>query len=128
VVGGLLWGAGWLVVGAVLTGVFGLTSWPVLFAVGSFVMLGLGPIAAGGYVYTPEQFPTRMRAWAISTCTTWIRAVSTVMPIIIGTILGSWVGLTGAWMLSAVPLLFGGFWILKFGIETRGRVLEELAA
>ena len=125
---GLVYAAVVLLIGAIVVGPLGLRSWPVLFALTVLVNFGTSPSNAGFYVYAPELFPTRMRAWATAVGSTAIRAVSSFMAILVGAVAGSALGLAGVYLLMAVLLLIGGLTILRFGPETRRRVLEEIAA
>ena len=82
----------------------------------------------GFFVYVPELYPTRMRAWATSVGSTGLYFVSSFMPIVVGLTAASALGLGGVYVLMAVCLLIGGFTLLRFGPETSRRVLEEIAA
>ena len=125
---GLVYAAVVLVLGAIVVGPLGLTSWPVLFALTILINFGTSPSNAGFYVYAPELFPTRMRAWATAVGSTAIRAISSFMAILVGAVAGSTLGLAGVYLLMAVLLAIGGLTLLRWGPETRRRVLEEIAA
>jgi putative MFS transporter len=125
---GLVYAAVVLVIGAVVVGPLGLTSWPVLFALTVLINFGTSPSNAGFYVYAPELFPTRMRAWATAVGSTAIHAISSFMAIIVGAVAGSTLGLAGVYVLMGVLLAIGGLTLLRWGPETRRRVLEEIAA
>jgi putative MFS transporter len=125
---GLVYAAVVLAVGAIVVGPLGLTSWPVLFALTVLINFGTSPSNAGFYVYAPELFPTRMRAWATAVGSTAIRAISSFMAIVVGAVAGSTLGLAGVYVLMAVLLAIGGLTLLRWGPETRRRVLEEIAA
>jgi putative MFS transporter len=125
--GGLIWTGSVLLLGALAWGTFHQRSWPTLAIFGILAILGVVPAAGGGNVYTPEQFPTRMRAWATGTSATWVRVTAAIMPVLVATIATSRLGVTGVWWISAIPLLFGGLWVARFGIETKGQILEEIA-
>jgi putative MFS transporter len=123
---GLLYAAVVLVSGAIVVGLFHQTSWQVLFAL--TILVGFGTTSqAGFYVYAPELFPTRMRAWGTSVGSTAIRLVSSFMPIVVGLVATSTFGLGGVYVIMAVFLAIGGLTIVLFGPETRRRVLEEIA-
>src|ERR1051326_5846530 len=124
---GLLWAALVLIVGAVVVGYFGIKTWPVLFALTQLALLGTTS-TIGFYIYAPELFPTRMRAWATATGSTGIRLVSSFMPIVVGITAASTLGLGGVYILMAACLAIGGMTLLRFGPETRHRILEEIAA
>jgi MFS transporter, putative metabolite:H+ symporter len=124
---GLLFAAVVMVGGAIVVGLLGIRTWPVLFVVTQLAQLGTVS-QIGFYVYAPELFPTRMRAWATATGSTGIRLVSSFMPIVVGAIAASTLGLGGVYILMAACLTVGGLTLLRFGPETRRRVLEEIAA
>ncbi|MBV9583073.1 MAG: MFS transporter [Chloroflexi bacterium] len=124
---GLLFAAVVMAVGAVLVGPLGLTTWPVLFVLTQLAALGTVS-TIGFYVYAPELFPTRMRAWATATGSTGIRLVSSFMPIVVGVTAASAFGLPAVYVLMGICLAVGGLTLLRFGPETRGRVLEDIAA
>jgi putative MFS transporter len=125
---GLVYASVVLLVGAIVVGPMGLTSWPVLFALTVLINFGTSPSNAGFYVYAPELFPTRMRAWATAVGSTAIRAISSFMAILVGAVAGSALGLAGVYVLMGVLLAIGGVTLLVWGPETRQRVLEEIAA
>ena len=77
------------------------------------------------YLYTPEIYPTRMRAVGTGLATAWLRIGSSAGPMLIANL----VPLGG---LRSVFWLFGGicaitFLVSRFMIETRGRNLEDIA-
>jgi putative MFS transporter len=123
---GLVYAAVVLVIGAIVVGPFGNQSWPVLFALTQLTLLGTTS-TIGFYIYAPELFPTRMRAWGTATGSTGIRLVSSFMPIVVGLTAASVLGLAGVYVLMAILLAIGGFTLLRFGPETKHRVLEEIA-
>jgi putative MFS transporter len=77
------------------------------------------------YLYTPEIYPTRLRALGSSIATAWLRAGSFVGPVMVGFLLTRF-------DLGAVFLMFGlvslaGAAASLFATETRERVLEEVS-
>jgi putative MFS transporter len=77
------------------------------------------------YLYTPEIYPTRLRALGCSIATAWLRAGSAVGPVLVGFLLMRF-------DLGAVFLMFGlvslaGAAASLFATETRERVLEEVS-
>jgi len=78
------------------------------------------------YLYTPEIYPTRLRALGSSVATAWLRAGSALGPALVGFILTR--GHLGAvfWMFAGV-LAVGAVVASLFAVETRERVLEELS-
>lgn len=76
--------------------------------------------------YVSETYPTRMRALGVGTASAWMRIATIVGPTLVGIILSRA-------DVSAVFMLFGGVGLIGalltaiFMIETRGKVLEEIA-
>ena len=88
-------------------------------------------INLGVYLYTPELYPTRVRALGVGTATAWLRFASMIGPTIVGMIIGA--RLTPA-QIPDVPTVFMAFGVVAavaavitglFAVETKGRVLEE---
>jgi len=79
------------------------------------------------YVYTPELYPTRIRAIACGAEATMRNIGASLSPILVGTVLGS-IGISSVFlMLGPVPLVAATV-VALFGIETKGRVLEEISS
>jgi putative MFS transporter len=120
---------------AVLGAAFGLAvvvagghpHWPVLFASGLAMQVGVGCSSLGVYLYTPELFPTRMRAWATATGSSWNRIGAFIAPSVIGVLLGSGLGIGGVFAMFGVVAAAGGVVLARWGLETRRRTLEELS-
>ncbi|GAB7547861.1 MFS transporter [Cupriavidus sp. 8B] len=81
--------------------------------------------AIGVYLYTPELYPTRIRALGVGTATAWLRVASMAGPIIIGGLMKFGLGLVFA-VFAAISLV-AAVLVAKFAIETKERVLEELS-
>jgi MFS transporter, putative metabolite:H+ symporter len=83
-------------------------------------------LIGGIYVYAPEIYPTRMRAFGTGVVSAWLRIGSIVGPTMVGLILsGSGVG--GVFLFFAVTALLGAAVVFLCVIETRRRLLEEIA-
>ena len=78
------------------------------------------------YLYTPEVYPTRMRAIGTGLATSWLRIASAIGPAVIGFMVGQG-GIASVFILFAVVAVIGAFASLLM-IETRGRRLEDIAA
>lgn len=105
-----------------------MTAWPVLFSAALLMNIGTGVNAGSIYLYAPELFPTRMRAWATSTGSAASRLGSIAAPMIIGAVLQARLGLTGVFVVLGIMCLVGLIVIGTSGIETKQRTLEELAS
>jgi putative MFS transporter len=85
----------------------------------------VGSIAAVLYLYTPEVYPTRMRATATGIATSWLRLASAVGPSIVGMLVHS-KGVSAVFLMFAAVSVVGALAATRM-IETRGRSLEEIA-
>jgi putative MFS transporter len=90
-------------------------------------------INIGVYVYTPELYPTRVRAFAVGTATAWLRLASMIGPYAVGLMIGARLTPAQVVDLPIVFLAFGAVAALAavitglYAIETKGRVLEEVS-
>jgi putative MFS transporter len=84
----------------------------------------IGSINAVLYLYTPEIYPTRMRAIGTGLATSWLRLASAVGPTIVGFMVAS-KGVGAVFIMFALASLLG--MLAASGmIETRARRLEEI--
>jgi len=86
----------------------------------------LQTIAFSLYLYSAELYPTRLRAIGTGFGSAWLRAGSSVGPILVGYIVGDF-GIRYVFAAFAAVALVGGLVTLFFAIETKGKVLEELS-
>ena len=123
------WMMGAFGLGAVLLGILGLggtqdVSWFVVLSTLSYGLIG--SVAAVVYLYTPEIYPTRIRAFGAAAASSWARVASIVGPNIVAAILISqgvnWVFIT----LGAVAVL-AGILVLALVVDTNSRLLEEVS-
>jgi putative MFS transporter len=77
------------------------------------------------YLYTPEIYPTRMRAIGTGLATSWLRAASATAPVIVGMVLG-WHGIAWVFLMFAGVNLVGLVAATRM-TETTNRVLEEIS-
>jgi putative MFS transporter len=95
----------------------------ILFATLSYGIVG--STAAVLYIYTPEVYPTRMRATGTGIVTSWLRLASAAGPSLVGMLVHSG-GVSAVFLMLAAVSVLGA--IAAAGmIETRGRSLEEIA-
>ncbi|CAB3764479.1 MFS transporter [Paraburkholderia humisilvae] len=85
----------------------------------------VGSIAAVLYLYTPEVYPTRMRATSTGLATSWLRLASAVGPSLAGLLLHRR-GIGSVFLMFALVAVVGALCALKM-TETRERSLEEIA-
>jgi MFS transporter, putative metabolite:H+ symporter len=86
----------------------------------------IGSVNAVLYLYTPEIYPTRMRAIGTGLATSWLRIASAVGPPIVGYMVAR-EGIRAVFIMFAVVAVIGG-WAATRMIETGGRALEEIAS
>ena len=83
-------------------------------------------MSLGLYLYTPELYPTRMRALGTSVGTAWVRIASAIAPSVMALVV-SRSHLATSFLLFGGVLLVAGCVNWRFGTETKGRILEEIS-
>ncbi len=78
------------------------------------------------YLYSAELYPTRLRAVGTGFGSAWLRAASSLGPLLVGWIVADF-GIRYVFAVFAVIALIGGLVTVFFAIETKGKVLEELS-
>jgi MFS transporter, putative metabolite:H+ symporter len=86
----------------------------------------LQTIAFSLYLYSAELYPTRLRAVGTGFGSAWLRAASSIGPLMVGAIVAN-LGIQYVFAAFAAVALVGGLITLAFAIETKGKVLEELS-
>jgi len=86
----------------------------------------IASVASALYLYTPELYPTRMRALGSSVASAWLRFAAILGPMIIGTILAR-SSIMWAFFIFALALVVGGIVTAIFADETRAQVLEQVS-
>jgi MFS transporter, putative metabolite:H+ symporter len=101
---------------------------PVLLvvALAAVTMFFIASMNLAIYVYTPENYPTRLRTMGMGICSAWSRIAGMISPVVIGW----WLAAEG---MAAVFLLLGAFGVIGalvtflFAEESRWKPLEELS-
>ncbi|MGO4764077.1 MFS transporter [Cupriavidus sp. 2KB_3] len=112
-------------VSLVLAGVFHAST---VYVVATFCALAMGFLACGfitAYVYTPELYPTSIRAMGCGLGGAWLKISAIFAPGLIASTIGSGNLSLAFYGLAVVPLL-AAVTVFFLGIETKGQVLEEL--
>jgi MFS transporter, putative metabolite:H+ symporter len=94
-----------------------------------FVTIGAWFISTNAgalYLYTPELYPTRMRAFGSSMASVWVRIASAIGPIVTGLIVAQYSLATVFLVMGIVPLV-GAVVTWLFAIESGNQVLEEIS-
>jgi MFS transporter, putative metabolite:H+ symporter len=98
-------------------------AWVIIFSTLSYGLIG--SIAAVVYLYTPEIYPTRMRAIGTGVATSWLRIASAIGPTLVGFMLGKG-GVDSVFLMFAGVAVVGLLAATRM-IETRDLRLEEIA-
>jgi len=85
----------------------------------------VSPINLGVYLYTPELYPTRVRALAVGTATAWLRLASMIGPTTVGFLIAS--GLQSVFLSFGLMVLITAIITWFFAIETKKRLLEQVS-
>ncbi|RAI44864.1 MFS transporter [Rhodoplanes roseus] len=86
----------------------------------------LQTIAFSLYLYSAELYPTRLRAIGTGMGSAWLRAGSSIGPIMVGFLMADF-GIRYVFAAFAAVAVVGGIVTTLLAIETKGRVLEELS-
>jgi putative MFS transporter len=127
-VGRRFWAVASFLVGGTLIAILALIGHPgvVMVILVATIAYGIiGSINAVLYLYTPEIYPTRMRAVGIGVSTSWLRLASAVGPTLVGLLMNSYGVAAVFWMFAGVAGI-GAVAALGM-IETSGRKLEDIA-
>jgi len=108
-----------------LTGL-GATSAAEVLVLASVAYAILQTITFSLYLYSSELYPTRLRAVGTGLGSAWLRAGSSLGPLLVGFIVGDF-GIRYVFAVFAAVAVAGGVVTLLCAIETKGRVLEELS-
>lgn len=122
------WTVGFFLISAVLLSALALTGATSAIAVIAIATLAYGAVASNNavlYLYTPEIYPTRMRAIGTGLATSWLRIASAVGPTLVGLIVAHG-GIGWVFAMFAIVSAIGAAVAVGM-IETHGRKLEEIA-
>jgi MFS transporter, putative metabolite:H+ symporter len=97
-----------------------------IVAMASLGLYAISILLSGLYLYVPELYPTRIRAFATGVASAWLRIGAIVGPTMVGWIL-SVSNLASVFLSFAIAGIVGGLIILVGATETRGRALEQIA-
>jgi MFS transporter, putative metabolite:H+ symporter len=99
-----------------------------VYVVATFCALALGFMACGfitAYVYTPELYPTSIRAFGCGLGGAWLKIAAIFAPALVGkTLMGGNMDIA-FYALAVVPVVAAAA-VHFMGIETKGKVLEQL--
>lgn len=101
-----------------------------VYVVAGLCALSLGFLASGfitAYVYTPELYPTSIRAMGCGFGGAWLKLAAIFAPTLVANTIGTGNLSSAFYALALVPFL-AAMTIHFLGIETKGKVLEQLEA
>ena len=122
------WMTACFICGALLLGALGSAASGSVAAVIAFVTLSYGIVGSANtvlYLYTPEIYPTRMRAIGTGLATCWLRLASAAGPLLVGYLVAAR-GTAAVFMKFAAAGVVGGLTATQM-LETRNRRLEDIA-
>jgi putative MFS transporter len=122
------WAVASFVLGGSLLAILGLTGAGNVASVMILATLSYGVIGSTNavlYLYTPEIYPTRMRALGTGLGTSWLRLASMAGPVAVGAVMSAQ-GIAAVFLMFAAVSVAGALAASQM-IETRGRRLEEIA-
>jgi len=127
-VGRRRWATGCFLIVGVLLGTLaalGASSvWSVaVLASSAYAVMGTTTVLL--YLYTPEIYPTRMRAIGTGLATSWLRAASAAAPAIVGVVLSTH-GIAAVFGMFAAATV-AGLLAARHMVETTNRALEEIS-
>jgi putative MFS transporter len=127
-VGRRRWAMACFIISGILLAALGIhgagSAWSVMF-LGSSAYAVMATTTVLLYLYTPEIYPTRMRAIGTGLATSWLRAASAAAPAIVGVVLTG-KGIAAVFILFAVVSAVG-FFVASRMVETTNRALEEIS-
>ena len=122
------WMTACFIAGAVLLATLGTFASGSITAVIALVTVSygiVGSVNAVLYLYTPEIYPTRMRAIGTGSATCWLRLASAAGPLLVGYLVAE--RGTGAVFLMFAAAGASGALAATLTLETRNRRLEDIA-
>src|SRR5258707_4972951 len=96
-----------------------------IMAAGILLSFFMNGAFAGVYAYTPEVFPTAVRATGTGSSSSFGRIGSVSAPILVGLVYPV-LGFPGVFAMTTTVLLVGACVVFFLGIETRNRSLEDI--
>jgi len=128
-VGRRRWTFACFVVGGLLLALLGISGAHSARAAITLVTLSYGVIGSANavlYLYTPEIYPTRMRAMGTGAATCWLRLASALGPLLVGYLVSAQ-GIGAVFLMFAAVAVVGALAATRM-LETQNRRLEDIAA
>ena len=99
----------------------------MLAAAAGIGMGAIGMTQLSLWTYTPELYPTRMRALGTGMASSWGRLGSMMAPWLVGIMLGIGYSVSTVYLYFATAAFLAAGAVVVFGVETRRRILEEVS-
>ena len=93
---------------------------------GTLSNMCVGTMSLAVYLYTPELYPTRSRAFGVGAATAWLRLASIIGPTVVGTLVAR-SDLATVFLVFGLVGLAAALIVQLFAEETRTRILEEIS-
>ena len=122
------WVTASFVLGGLMLGILGLSGAESVVSLMILGTLSYGIIGSTNtvlYLYTPEIYPTRMRAIGTGLATSWLRLASAVAPAVVGFMVTAQ-GIAAVFLVFAGVSVIGGLAGSRM-IETKNKRLEDIA-
>jgi putative MFS transporter len=84
-------------------------------------------ICGVAYVYTPEIYPTRMRALGTSVATAWLRLAAMIGPLFVGMVIARYGEVSLVFLYYGLIAVIAGIVVFWLGVEPKGKVLEQIS-
>jgi len=97
-----------------------------LYIFGSLLQFFTYAMWSAVYAYTPELYPTRMRAGGCGLASSIGRVGALLGPYILGSVL-QYHGVSAVFKVAATIFALSALMVLVFGPETKGKILEEIS-
>lgn len=99
---------------------------PFIVLAGIALSFSMNGVNAGLYAYTPELFPTPIRATGMGAASAFGRIGAIASPMLVGYLYPLY-GFSGVFGMTTIVLLSGALAVLLLGVSTAGRSLEEIS-
>ena len=97
-----------------------------MLILGTLSNMCVGTMSLAVYLYTPELYPTRSRAFGVGAATAWLRLASIIGPTVVGTLVAR-SDLASVFLVFGLVGLAAALIVQLFAEETRTRILEEIS-
>jgi putative MFS transporter len=97
-----------------------------VLVLGTLSNMCVGTMSLAVYLYTPELYPTRSRAFGVGAATAWLRLASIIGPTVVGTLVAR-SDLATVFLVFGLVGLAAALIVQLFAEETRTRILEDIS-